>query len=408
MSHPTTTTTTPPIAIIGAGPCGLTLARLLERTRVPYVAFERDASLSLSPSANGNHNNKGGTLDIHAGTGQAALDADRPEIDRRQLRGLLLDSVPAGRVRWGKALRAVGRADSAGVVLRFADGSSETGFRLIVGADGAWSKVRPLLTSAKPHHSGKTSIKGRLTPSNPQYAAARELAGAGTATAMGAGRLLVVQQMGDRTYRIYAGFEERKEKEKEKEGTAGSLLAKIDFAADAEASRAALLDLFADWAPHLRAFIEAAEGPWRVWPLYTFSPEVFSSKADGDADGDGNGDEKKTWTRAPGVALLGDAAHLGLPNGEGVNIAMVDALRLFECLSAELGFRREHEDEDENGEPRSGPKRAILDARADAAAVERAIVAYETPMRERAREHVEDGIATNDMIYHSPLELARG
>lgn len=192
MSNPTT----PPIAIIGAGPCGLTLARLLELARVPYVVFERDAS-----SAPHSHH-QGGTLDIHAGTGQAALEAaglraefealaryeaavftvqgaqatqyfrfgagvgadymsDRPEIDRRQLRGILLDSGIAHRVRWGKALRAVERAggadagDGAGAtswVLRFADGSSETGFRMIVGADGAWSKVRPLVRKYLPTH----------------------------------------------------------------------------------------------------------------------------------------------------------------------------------------------------------------------------------------------------------------
>ncbi|KAI1111359.1 FAD/NAD(P)-binding domain-containing protein [Nemania sp. NC0429] len=407
--------TTPPIAIVGAGPCGVTLARLLELAHVPYVVFERnDAS---SPY----QHQQGGTLDIHTGTGQAALEAaglkaeflkfaryeaatfalqdatgtlnfraggdgtvgadflsDRPEIDRYQLQKILLDSIPADRVRWGKALRAVERADGAGSdagaagwVLRFADGSEETGFRMIVGADGGWSKVRPLLTSAKPYYSGKSFIEGRIPQTNPMYAKAQEIAGAGSFSGIGAGRMLAVQQVADRSYRMYAGVE----KPESLMGPGGAL----DFAADPAKAQDALRGLYADWAPHLRAFVDAAEGPWRIWPLYTFDPEVFSETG------------KKTWTRVPGVTLVGDAAHLGIPNGEGVNIAMLDALRLFESLSAELGFG------DGKGEGEGG-----FDAKADAAAVERAIVAYETPMRERALEHVSGGIKiVGEMMFQA-------
>ncbi|KAI3333724.1 monooxygenase [Ustulina deusta] len=386
-----------PIAIIGGGPCGLTFARLLERAGVDYVVFERD----VSPEPKSHH--LGGTLDLHVGTGLTALDAtglrdafeklarhdaavftvqdarggnlfvapagdgdnDRPEIDRQQLRALLLDSVPAERIRWGKTLAAVERDDGCaepgakGWVLRFADGGSERGFRLVVGADGAWSAVRPLITPAKPRYSGKTMFEGRLTPpNNPQYAAAVEMVGPGNSAAMGAGRALFVQQMGDATYRVYAGVE----------GPETAPGGALDFAADPETARAALLALFADWAPHLRAFITHAEPPWRVWPLYTLEADAFAGP----------------WTRAPGVTLLGDAAHLALPNGEGVNAAMLDALRLFECLAAELGdgMRAEKAGEEE-----------------DDAAVERAIVAYEAEMRERAKEHVADGIMMLDMMY---------
>ncbi|KAI1822639.1 monooxygenase [Xylaria intraflava] len=388
-----------PIAIVGGGPCGLTFARLLELAGIDYVVFERDSS------AEPKSHHQGGTLDVHAGTGQAALEAaglkdefdklarpeadvftiqdfkgrhyfstgaaeggDRPEIDRRQLRDLLLGSLPEKRVRWGKALRAVEREGSAedgaaGWILRFADGSSESGFRLVVGADGAWSKVRPLITPVKPQYSGKMYIEGRISQSNPQYAAAVEMVGPGNSAAMGEGRVLIVQQMFDRAYRVYAGIEEP-----ESLAQPGGVL---DFAADAEKSRAALLELFADYAPHLRAFIENAEGPWRIWSLNTFNPDLFSAAAEG-----------KTWIRAPGVTLLGDAAHVTLPNGDGVNLAMLDALRLFECLSA--GFRKQGE---------------VFDARADAEAIESAIVDYETEMRKRAAEHVNDGIAMNDMMF---------
>ncbi|KAI1432242.1 monooxygenase [Xylaria sp. CBS 124048] len=390
-----------PIAIVGAGPCGLTFARLLELAGIDYVVFERDSS------AEPKSHHQGGTLDVHPGTGQAALEAaglkdgfeklarreadvftiqdfegchryttggegegDRPEIDRRQLRDLLLDSLSKERVHWGKALKAVesdvtSETTAARWVLRFADGSSESGFRLVVGADGAWSKVRPLITPIKPTYSGKMYIEGRITHSNPQYAAAVEMVGPGNSAATGHGRILMIQQMFDRTYRMYAGI-----KGPESIARSGGIL---DFEADAKKSRAALLELFADFAPHLRAFIETAEGPWRVWPLYTSDAELFSSAAEG-----------KIWIHTPGVTLLGDAAHVALPNGEGVNMAMLDALRLFECLVAEIGKQEK-----------------VFDSRVDAEAIERAVVAYETEMRQRASEHIEDGIEMNDMLFQA-------
>lgn len=173
-----------PIAIVGGGPCGLTFARLLERAGIDYTVFERDQSPETTARF------QGGTLDLTVEGGQAALklaglssnfeklarrDAttilmqdsqgqnrisagegnDRPEIDRLQLRRLLLDSIPAHRVRWGKGLGSIerglssggnGPASAADWILRFNDGSSESGFRLIVGSDGAWSKVRQLVS----------------------------------------------------------------------------------------------------------------------------------------------------------------------------------------------------------------------------------------------------------------------
>jgi 2-polyprenyl-6-methoxyphenol hydroxylase-like FAD-dependent oxidoreductase len=171
----------PPIAIIGGGPSGLTLARLLETANITYTVFERDTSPELTSRF------QGGTLDLHNETGQAALrragltsefenlarrnamtmtvqDAhgnhrnvfseprDAPEIDRSQLRRMLLGSIPIERVQWGKGLSSVEREigesklrGTGGLVLRFTDGSVERGFGLVVGADGAWSKLRQLV-----------------------------------------------------------------------------------------------------------------------------------------------------------------------------------------------------------------------------------------------------------------------
>jgi 2-polyprenyl-6-methoxyphenol hydroxylase-like FAD-dependent oxidoreductase len=76
-------------------------------------------------------------------------DTDRPEIDRRDLRVLLLDSVPNHKIRWGTKVDRAQRQDNGLMSIRFADGSSESGFHLVVGADGAWSKVRSLVSSSR-------------------------------------------------------------------------------------------------------------------------------------------------------------------------------------------------------------------------------------------------------------------
>ncbi len=164
--------TTPAIAIIGGGPAGLTLARLLECKDIDYAVYERDESESS--------NRPGGSLDIHAETGQLALregglfeefqkharydDAvfalenklgerliqmgegrDAPEIDRSELRQILLGAIPKNKIKWGHSLiRATAGQDNS-PVLHFANGAVLSGFKLVVGADGAWSKVRPMV-----------------------------------------------------------------------------------------------------------------------------------------------------------------------------------------------------------------------------------------------------------------------
>lgn len=172
--------TNPPIAILGAGPAGLTLARLLERANIDYIVYERDGS-AASKSRDGS-----GTLDLHANTAQLALkeaglydefkrlarfdvptvmadkqgrvhmsmqgegDTDRPEIDRTDLREMLLRSVPASKVVWGSKVEDVVRQGDGSMGVRFTDGRSISGFRLVVGADGAWSKARALVSCTSP------------------------------------------------------------------------------------------------------------------------------------------------------------------------------------------------------------------------------------------------------------------
>jgi 2-polyprenyl-6-methoxyphenol hydroxylase-like FAD-dependent oxidoreductase len=164
--------TVPAIAIIGGGPCGLTLENLLERKGIAYAVYERDES----PSSN----HEGGSLDLHASTGQLALrecglfeefkrraryddtvfsiadksgneilevgqGRDAPEIDRSKLRQLLLGAIPKEKSLWGHKLSNVELGEDSRPILQFTNGALLSGFKLVVGADGAWSKVRCLV-----------------------------------------------------------------------------------------------------------------------------------------------------------------------------------------------------------------------------------------------------------------------
>ncbi|KKK12612.1 hypothetical protein AOCH_002279 [Aspergillus ochraceoroseus] len=254
-------------------------------------------------------------------------DNDRPEIDRLQLRQMLLDSLPAHRVGWGKVLlnadckgSTTTPTTAADWVLSFADGSRESGFRLIVGADGAWRKLRQLLspiTPATPRYSGKMFIEGRLSQSNPQYAAALEMVGAGNSMAMAPETLTRPGGDADLT--------------------------------DMDKARRTVAGFYADWGPQLRAFIAAAEGPWRPWPLYRLDADVFSPEAQNRDDKTG----KSSWARTPGVVLIGDAMRLTEP----LPTARASTMPYMTTLGG------------------------AYDEATDAAALERAIVAYEEEMR---------------------------
>ncbi len=173
---------TPPIAILGAGPSGLLLGRLLDLANIDFVIFERDESSTTEAAM------RGGTLDIRADSGQVALQeaglldqfkslarydasvkiadakgkiyvsveeednsSDKPEIDRKDLRALLLSSIPNDKVRWASKVQNVQRETDESMSIGFLDGRIESGFQLVVGADGAWSKARNLVSFARMH-----------------------------------------------------------------------------------------------------------------------------------------------------------------------------------------------------------------------------------------------------------------
>ena len=150
-------------------------------------------------------------------------------------------------------------------------------------------------------------IEGKISHSNESYKAAYELAGPGMMMAMGPSKSLALQQVADGTYRMYFGVVVAEDFYEHRNGSAME---------KSEAVRQLMLSsdkFYANWAPKLKSIAANAEGPFRAWSLHYLRPEEVG------------------WKRAaaPGVTLLGDAAHLSTPFvGEGVNCAMYDAVLL--------------------------------------------------------------------------------
>ncbi|MEU6487218.1 NAD(P)/FAD-dependent oxidoreductase [Streptomyces sp. NPDC046887] len=319
------TTPIPRISIIGAGPGGLTCARILQKHGVDVTVYDRD------PDADAR--DQGGSLDLHADEGQLALreagqieqfwklarpegqqmrrwdttgkvlldqvpdedDRYKPEIDRGQLRELLLDSLAPGTVRWGHTLASVAGPAEGPRMLHFTDGTSvETD--LVIGADGAFSRVRPAVSAAVPYYSGITFTEARFDDVENRHADLSALVGNGSGTAADGERALFAQRNSGGHIRVYII----------RRAPADWITAAGLTAEDTAGIRAHLLDEFAGWAPSTRRMISDNDGPYADRPLFVLpAPHA--------------------WDHVPTVTLLGDAAHLMPPIGVGVNLAMLDA-----------------------------------------------------------------------------------
>jgi 2-polyprenyl-6-methoxyphenol hydroxylase-like FAD-dependent oxidoreductase len=186
-----------------------------------------------------------------------------------------------------------------------ADGSIVT-TDLLVGADGAWSKVRPPLSDARPEYVGTTFVETYLHDVDERHSATAEAVGAGAMYALTPGKGIVAHREAGNVLHTYVELTRSAE-----------WVADIDFT-DAAAASARVAAEFDGWAPHLTALITDGETPPVARMIHTLP--------------DGH-----RWDRVPGVTLLGDAAHLMPPSGDGANLAMFDGAELAKAIATHPG-----------------------------------------------------------------------
>jgi 2-polyprenyl-6-methoxyphenol hydroxylase-like FAD-dependent oxidoreductase len=328
------------IAIIGGGPGGLTLARLLQLKWADVNVYERDFNKDARV--------QGSPLDLHKDSGLAALrkaglldefrqnflpgadrmaivneraeivfsdheskslenfgDEDfRPEIDRGALRKILLQSLQADTIVWDSQFVSMEKQNE-GWLLHFKNNISAYA-DIVIAADGANSKIRPYITDIKPFYSGITMLEGNIYDAAQSAPQISSLLRGGKIMAFGNKQDILMGQKANGEIGFYISF-------KTDENWASEI--SLDFSNKTQV-RTWFNDVYSDWSAIWNELFDSASAPFIPRPIYCMPLD-------------------QSWEALPNLTMLGDAAHVMPPfAGEGVNMAMLDALELSECLTS--------------------------------------------------------------------------
>ncbi|KAG8880496.1 hypothetical protein FRB97_000731 [Tulasnella sp. 331] len=348
----------PSIAIIGAGLSGLLLARYLQINSIACTIYEREASRSARA--------QGGSLDLHTHSGLLAMKEagllekfkelarpeddqtrildkngklwfddlgedrsklvqflsvlpwgeERTEIDRTDLRNILLDSLQPDTIKWDHQFKFAEPLLSSSYELHFANAPIETA-DILIGADGTWSRVRPLLADIRPSYTGVSFIEVIITDIDNRHPSLAKLVGKGFACILGDGKGLIPQRNSRGTIRVYLSVGRTEE----------DWLEKNPLPDNPEEAREYLKSHFPTFDASVLELIDKCDdAPMRSWKIYAMPPGGIDWSS----------------TRLKGITIIGDAAHVMSPfAGEGANLALLDAYELGKTLVATISRKGE-------------------------------------------------------------------
>jgi 2-polyprenyl-6-methoxyphenol hydroxylase-like FAD-dependent oxidoreductase len=313
------------VAILGAGPVGLAFARLLQQEGVNVKVYERDV--------NEHFRIKGGTLDLLKDMGQlvfekagllsAYLDnarptarriadmnghiiqilpsSDNPEIDRNDLRRILLQSLQSGSVVWNR--KFVSLEDQNGtLLLHFENGSVETA-DVVVGANGIMSNLRKMITPIPTRYTGTVTITGEVSDYETSCPNFKKIAEEDKIITKDERVFFLSQPKANGELYYYVCFRQPESWIRDNDLNSKNNKQISNF----------LNELCANWNMAYKELF-AATGEFTLLPLYQVPLE--------------------NWQAHKNITLIGDAAH-GMPPyaGVGVNTGLLDALYLYENLT---------------------------------------------------------------------------